>query len=136
MPRRFAPCRHHKSNERRVRQLDAPYIERRGTGREAGPKGSERLPWSRYGQNDRQIVVGRKNYYGNGSVWSGMLTAMLFSLFQTLLKKEIDPQKFLKHYFEACAENGGRVPENLAAFFPWNLSEEEKSAWRYQKKPP
>jgi transposase len=29
-------------------------------------------------------VVGRKNYYGSGSTWSGELAAMLFSLFQTL----------------------------------------------------
>jgi len=84
----------------------------------------------------RNAVVGRKNYYGNGSIWSGLLTAMLFTLFQTLLKNDIDPKKFLAHYFQACAENGGRVPENVDEFLPWNLSEERKAAWRYLEKPP
>lgn len=56
----------------------------------------------------RNPVVGRKNYYGNGSIWSGTLTAMLFTLFQTFLKNGMDPKKALLSYFEACAENGGR----------------------------
>ena len=35
-------------------------------------------------RSERGPVVGRKNYYGSGAVWSGRLAAMLFSLFQTL----------------------------------------------------
>ena len=35
-------------------------------------------------RSERGPVVGRKNYYGSGSVWSGRLAAMMFSLFQTL----------------------------------------------------
>ena len=35
-------------------------------------------------RTQRGPVVGRKNYYGSGAVWSGQLAAMLFSLFQTL----------------------------------------------------
>src|SRR6266478_2661705 len=37
--------------------------------------------------SERQLrgpVVGRKNYYGSGAIWSGRLAAMLFSLFATL----------------------------------------------------
>jgi transposase len=79
-------------------------------------------------------VVGRKNYYGSGSIWSGTLAAMLFTLFQTLLLNHIDPQKFLVAYFEACARNGGKPPEDLEAFLPWNLSEERKAAWQYPPK--
>jgi transposase len=78
----------------------------------------------------RDPVVGRKNYYGSGSVWSGMLTAMLFSLFQTLLKNHLDPKKWLSAYFQACAQAGGRPPDNLEAFLPWNLSAEQKGAWK------
>jgi transposase len=84
----------------------------------------------------RNPVVGRKNYYGNGSIWSGMLTSMLFTLFQTLLKNDIDPKKFLVNYFQAWAENGGRAPEDLNDFLPWNLSEERKAALRHPEKPP
>lgn len=84
----------------------------------------------------RNAVVGRKNYYGNGSIWSGMLTAMLFTLFQTLLKNDIDPKKFLSDYFQACAENGGKVPDDVNEYLPWNLSGERKAAWRKPEKPP
>jgi len=77
----------------------------------------------------RDPAVGRKNYYGSGSVWSGALTAICFTIFQTLLKNDIDPKKWFLAYFEACAENGGQPPENLDEFMPWNLSEEHKAAW-------
>jgi len=76
----------------------------------------------------RNPVIGRKNYYGSGSVWSGMFTVMMFTLLQTLLLNDINPKDFLQAYFEACAENGGRVPENLDAFLPWKSSGEEPRA--------
>ena len=82
----------------------------------------------------RNPVVGRKNYYGSGSIWSGTLSAILFTLFQTLLLNHIDPQKHLVAYFEACARNGGKPPEDLEAFLPWNLSEERKADWQYPLK--
>jgi transposase len=84
----------------------------------------------------RNPVIGRKNYYGSGSVWSGALTAALFTLFQTLLKNHIDPQQFLLAYFDACAQNGGKTPENLEDFLPWNLSEDQKLDWAYPDTPP
>ncbi len=77
----------------------------------------------------RNPVLGRKNYYGSGSSWSGRLTVALFSVFQTLLANHLDPQKFLLAYFEALARNGGRPPEAPGAFLPWNLAEEQKAAW-------
>jgi transposase len=84
----------------------------------------------------RTPVVGRKNYYGSGSIWSGKLTAMLFTIFQTLLLNRIDPQKFLLAYFEACAQNGGQAPENPDPFLPWNLSEQQKAQWHLPDHPP
>jgi len=78
----------------------------------------------------RDPAVGRKNYYGSGSLWSGALTAICFTIFQTLLKNGIDVKKWFFAYFEACAKNGGRPPENLDEFMPWNLSKEQKHAWR------
>lgn len=84
----------------------------------------------------RTPVVGRKNYYGNNSLWSGMLTAALFTIIQTLLKNHISPKKFLLAYFDACAKNGGSPPENIDAFLPWNMSDEQKTAFRYPEQPP
>ena len=84
----------------------------------------------------RNPVVGRKNYYGSGAVWSGILSAMLFTLFQTCLRNQIDPQQFLLAFFEACAQNGGRPPEELDEWLPWDLSEAQKRAWAYPRQPP
>jgi transposase len=79
----------------------------------------------------RTPVVGRKNYYGSGAVWSGMFTVMMFTLFQTLLVNKLSPKDFLLAYFQACAENGGQPPENPESFLPWNLTQEQKDRWRY-----
>jgi transposase len=84
----------------------------------------------------RNPIVGRKNYYGSGSVWSGTLSAVLFTIFQTLLINKIDPRQFLLAYFEACAQAGGRAPANAQRWLPWNLAEEHKAAWCYPKQPP
>ena len=84
----------------------------------------------------RNPVVGRKNYYGSGAVWSGLLAAMSFTVFQTYLRNHIDPQQFLLAFFEACAQHGGLPPEDLDEWLPWNLSEEQKRAWSYPKQPP
>jgi transposase len=80
-------------------------------------------------RTERGPVVGRKNYYGSGAVWSGQLAAMLFSLFQTLRLWGLNPRSWLTAYLTACAEAGGRVPADLSKFLPWNLSEEQRAAW-------
>jgi len=69
----------------------------------------------------RNPVIGRKNYYGSGAVWSGMLSMMLFSLFQTLEMNHIDPHAFLLSYLEACARNKGHPPQNIDDFVPWQV---------------
>ena len=84
----------------------------------------------------RNPVVGRKNYYGSGSVWSGCLSAVLFSIFQTLVMNNLNPKPFLLAYFEACAKNGGRPPDDLDSFMPWNLSEAQRRSWHLPEKPP
>jgi len=76
----------------------------------------------------RNPVIGRKNYYGSGAVWSGMLSVMLFTLFQTLEMNHIDPHKFLLSYFEACARNKGHPPENLDDFVPWQICQQKEEA--------
>lgn len=77
----------------------------------------------------RGPVVGRKNYYGSGSVWSGRLAAILFSLLQTLCLWGLNPRSWLTAYLEACAAAGGQVPEDVERFLPWNLSEAERRRW-------
>jgi transposase len=79
-------------------------------------------------RTQRGPVVGRKNYYGSGALWSGKLAAMLFSLFATLRLHEINPRQWLTAYLEACAAAGGKAPQNAADFLPWNLPAEAKEA--------
>jgi transposase len=77
----------------------------------------------------RGVVVGRKNYYGSGAVWSGQLAAMLFSLLQTLCLWKLNPRAWLTAYLTACAEAGGAAPADLERFLPWNLSAEQHRCW-------
>ena len=77
----------------------------------------------------RGPVVGRKNYYGSGAVWAGRLAAMMFSIMQTLCLWHLNPRAWLTAYLTACAEAGGQVPEDVACFLPWNLSEEDRRRW-------
>ena len=87
-------------------------------------------------RSERGPVVGRKNYYGSGSVWSGRLAAMLFSLFQTLCLGGLNPRLWLTAYLEACAAAGGRAVKDVERFLPWNLSPEQKRAWGCEEEIP
>jgi transposase len=80
-------------------------------------------------RSERGPVVGRKNYYGSGAVWSGRLAAMLFSLFQTLALWGLNPRLWLAAYLTACAESDGQAPAKPEALLPWNLTEEQRRAW-------
>lgn len=75
----------------------------------------------------RNVVVGRKCYYGSRSIWSGSLAAMLFSIFSTLAKNRIEPRQFMLEYLTACAENNGKAPPNISDFLPWNFSLEPQA---------
>jgi len=76
----------------------------------------------------RGPVVGRKNYYGSGAIWSGRLAAMLFSLFQTLGLWGLCPRRWLTAFLTACAEAGGQVPANWQSFLPWRMTQAQYNA--------
>ena len=78
----------------------------------------------------RGPAVGRKNYYGSGSVWSGELAMMLFSIFATLQKWQLNPRTWLRWYLDECANVGGKVPADVGRFLPWNVSEEQLAKLR------
>ena len=62
-----------------------------------------------------------------------MLAAMMFTIMQTLLMNQISPRAWLSAYFEACAANDGRPPENIETFLPWRICERQRAAWRYPR---
>ena len=74
----------------------------------------------------RNSVVGRKNYYGSGSVWSAHFAAMMFSVLQTILLWGLNPHHWLSAYLQACADNGGQSPADLSSFVPWQMSAERR----------
>jgi transposase len=74
----------------------------------------------------RNPVVGRKNYYGSGSVWSAHLAAMMFSVLQTLLLWGLNPHHWLSAFLQACAESGGQSPADLSSFLPWQMTPERR----------
>jgi transposase len=74
----------------------------------------------------RGPAVARKNYYGSGALWSGRLTAMLFSLFATLSLAKINIRTWLTWFLQSCAENGGQVLVEIDPFLPWNMSTEKR----------
>ncbi len=80
-------------------------------------------------RTERGPVVGRKNYYGSGAIWSGQLAALLFSLLQTLRLWELNPRPWLTAYLTACAAAGGQAPADVSAYLPWNLSAAQRQAW-------
>ena len=64
----------------------------------------------------RTLVVGRKNYYGSGSIWSAHLAAMLFSVLQTVVLWGLHPHHWLSAFFHACVDNGGKPPAGPPCF--------------------
>jgi transposase len=69
----------------------------------------------------RGPAVARKNFYGSGSLWSGQQAAAMFSILATLSLWKLNPRKWLTWYFEQCAVAGGKVPEDIQSYLPWNL---------------
>jgi len=76
----------------------------------------------------RGPAVARKNFYGSGSRWSGRLAAAMFSLLATLTHWSINPRLWLTWYLENCATVGGKTPEDIQPFLPWNLTADRRAA--------
>lgn len=78
----------------------------------------------------RGAVVGRKNYYGSGSAWSGQLAATMLSLLNTMRLWRINPRTWLSAYLKACAAAGGQAPPDCSAFIPWQMNAAQLAAMR------
>jgi transposase len=75
----------------------------------------------------RGPAVARKNFYGSGALWSGQQAAAMFSILATLSLWKLNARKWLTWYFEHCAAAGGKVPEPIERFLPWNLDAATRS---------
>ncbi len=82
----------------------------------------------------RLMVLGRKNYWGNHSLWGGQLSAAMFSVIQTCRKHDISPEAYLDYYFTECAKRGAAPSkEEIGSFLPHNLSEDIREKLRINK---
>jgi transposase len=80
-------------------------------------------------QSERTLRIAalcRKNYYGSGCEWSGKLAVWMFSIVATLKKHGLNPRKWLTGYLQGCAQAGGKAPEDVDKWLPWNLSAQQK----------
>jgi transposase len=78
----------------------------------------------------RLAVVGRKNFYGSGSEWSGQMAATMYSVLQTVKLWRLNARTWLSGYLQACADNGNRAPTDVAAFLPWAMDDARLAAMR------
>jgi len=78
----------------------------------------------------RTGVVGRKNFYGSGSLSSGALTEAAYTVLLTAAKNGLNPLTYLRAYLDACAANGGNTPAQLDRFLPWQATAADLAAWQ------
>lgn len=78
----------------------------------------------------RPAVVGRKNYYGSGSQWSGQLAATMMSVLGTMRLWQVNPRTWLLSYLQACAQAGGHPPHDIDGFIPWRMTQAQLAVMR------
>ena len=71
----------------------------------------------------RALVIARRLSFGSDSLTGATLTALMYSAVATLTLNGIDVLRWLEGWLAACAQNGGRPPEDLAPWLPWSMDE-------------
>ena len=74
----------------------------------------------------RGAVIGRRQSFGSDSEDGADFTAMMYSVVGTLALNGIDVLRWLEAWLAACADNGGKPPDDLSPWLPWSMSEERK----------
>ena len=85
----------------------------------------------------RGPVVGRKNYYGSGSVVSAQLASRVWTITATAERAGLNPLAYLRTYLQECAQAGGTAPvgEALTRFLPWAAGTDDLTAWAHDPRP-
>lgn len=74
----------------------------------------------------RSAVIGRRLSFGSDSETGAGFTAMMYSVARTLEMNGIDVRRWLREWLTACAEAGGKPPDDLKPWLPWSMSEERR----------
>jgi len=85
----------------------------------------------------RGPVVGRKNYYGSGSVVSTELASRVWTITATAERAGLNPLVHLRVYLDECAQAGGTAPtgEALTRFLPWAAGTDDLKTWAHDPRP-
>ena len=74
----------------------------------------------------RFAVIGRRLSFGSDSEKGAGFTATMYSVAGTLAINGIDVRRWLREWLTACAQSGGKPPEDLSPWLPWSMSEERR----------
>jgi transposase len=69
----------------------------------------------------RGPAIGRRLSFGSDSTTGARFTALMYSVVGTLMLNRIDVLRWLEAWLAACADNGGRPPDDTAAWLPWSM---------------
>jgi len=85
----------------------------------------------------RGPVIGRKNYYGSGSVVSAELASRAWTITATAQRAGLNPLTYLTAYLDECAQAGGTAPtdEALTRFLPWAAGTNDLTTWAHDPRP-
>ena len=74
----------------------------------------------------RGPAIGRGLSFGSDSDTGARFTAMMYSVIGTLTLNGLDVLRWLTAWLQACANNGGRPPDDLTPWLPWSMDEERR----------
>jgi transposase len=85
----------------------------------------------------RGPVIGRKNYYGSGSVVSAELASRVWTITATAQRAGLNPLTYLTAYLDSCAQAGATAPHDqaLTRFLPWAATTDDLTAWTHDPQP-
>lgn len=74
----------------------------------------------------RGPAIGRGLSFGSDSETGARFTAMMYSVIGTLTLNGLDVLRWLTAWLQACANNGGRPPDDLGPWLPWSMGGERR----------
>src|SRR5438270_11770300 len=117
MPLRPRRCRESPRHEQLHRPRAARHIVVEPGAHTARASGNGSQLLARYGQNDRAIAIGRKNYLFAGSDAGGRRAAAMYSLIESAKLNGLNPQHYLADVLARIADHPAR---RIAELLPWN----------------